>query len=150
MNGMAAGAAIAIDCEIVLAAESARFQCIFAKFALGPDRWTSWLLARLVGQARALGLALMAEPIEAREAERIGLIWKAAPVASLMFGAKRIAEGFACGPTAALATIKQRIRSAASLSFDDALDAERDAQGALGRDEAYKTAVMDFVNKRSR
>lgn len=150
VNGIAAGAgaAIAIGSDIVLAAESARFQFSFARVALGPDSGTSWLLPRLVGQARALGLALTAEPIDAREAGHIGLIWKAVPDASLMAEAKRLAEGFANRPRAALAAIKQRIRAAACSSFDDALDAERDAQAILGRDEAYRQAVIDFTSKR--
>lgn len=152
VNGMAAGAgaAIAIGCDIVLAAESARFQFAFAKVALGPDSGTSWLLPRLVGQARALALALTAEPIDAREAERIGLIWKAVPDAALREEAQRLADGFANGPTAALATIKRRIRAAAHCSFDEALDAERDAQGILGADETYKRAVMGFMRQRPR
>ncbi|MES1975659.1 MAG: enoyl-CoA hydratase-related protein [Pseudomonadota bacterium] len=151
VNGVAAGAgaALAIGCDLVLAARSARFQFSFAKVALGPDSGTSWLLSHLVGQARALGLALTAEPVTAEEAARIGLIWRMVEDDALVAEAQALAERLAGGPRSAHAAIKRGVRDAACLTFDAALDAERDAQGRLGALPDYATAVATFVSGRN-
>lgn len=151
VNGVAAGAgaALAIGCDIVLAARSARFQFSFAKVALGPDSGTSWLLPRLVGTGRALALALTATPIAAGEAADIGLVWRVVDDENLISEARRIATEFVLGPAAALTAIKRQMRAAAFQSFDQALDAERDAQGGLGRHPDYREAVMAFAAKRA-
>jgi 2-(1,2-epoxy-1,2-dihydrophenyl)acetyl-CoA isomerase len=150
VNGIAsgAGAALAIGCDVVLAARSARFQFGFAKVGLGPDSGTSWLLPRLIGQANALALALTADTIDAEEAQRIGLVFRVLDDAALVDEATRIAQGFATGPRVALRIIERLIRTAANLPFDAALDAERDAQGLLGHHPDYREAVTAFMAKR--
>src|SRR5206468_7853622 len=81
VNGVAAGAGcnIALACDIVLAAKSATFVQAFAKIGLVPDSGGTWFLPRLVGPARARGLALLGEPLSAEKAESWGLIWKCVP-----------------------------------------------------------------------
>src|SRR5579884_1531055 len=97
VNGVAAGAGcnIALNCDIVLAARSANFVQSFAKVGLLPDCGGTWLLPRLVGAARARGLALLAEPLPAEKAESWGLIWKAVEDDALMGEAIKLCEHFA-------------------------------------------------------
>jgi 2-(1,2-epoxy-1,2-dihydrophenyl)acetyl-CoA isomerase len=150
VNGVAAGAgaAVAIACDIVIAAKSARFSFSFAKVGLGPDCGSSWVLPRLVGHARALGLMLTAETIDAVEAQRIGLIWKAVDDEQLDAEVARLAANLADGPRAALAAMKLRLRASAHSSFDEALDDERHTQAMLGRHPDYREGVMAFTSKR--
>src|SRR5262249_5322482 len=91
VNGTAAGAAcnIALACDIVLAARSATFLQAFARLGLVPDAGGTWLLPRLVGQARARGLALLAEPLSAEKAEDWGLLWRAVDDNALLPGAEK-------------------------------------------------------------
>src|SRR5690606_25156937 len=86
VNGVAAGAGanLALSADLVVAAQSARFIQSFTNIGLIPDAGGTWLLPRLVGRARANGLALLAEPLSAGEAERMGLIWKCVPDEALM------------------------------------------------------------------
>jgi 2-(1,2-epoxy-1,2-dihydrophenyl)acetyl-CoA isomerase len=151
VNGIAAGAGagLALACDVVLAGASARFQFPFAKVALGPDTGLSWSLPRLVGSARALGLMLTGEAIDAETARRWGLVWDVVPDAELLAAAGAMAARFAAGPRAALATVKRQMRVGAGLALDAALDAERDAQAALGEHPDYREAVTAFAAKRT-
>ena len=99
VNGVAAGAGanIALACDIVLAARSARFIQSFAGIGLIPDSGGTWVLPRLVGQARALGLALTGQPLGAEQAESWGLIWKAVEDDKLMEEAEALLARFAAG-----------------------------------------------------
>src|SRR5471030_208814 len=105
VNGVAAGAGcnIALACDIVLAARSASFIQSFARVGLVPDSGGTWILPRLVGDARARGLALTAEPLLAEKAEAWGLIWKCVDDAALMAEAHKLCEHFAAAPTQGLA-----------------------------------------------
>jgi 2-(1,2-epoxy-1,2-dihydrophenyl)acetyl-CoA isomerase len=103
-------------------------------------------LPRLVGQARALGLALTGQPLGAEQAEAWGLIWRCVDDETLVEETDTLANKFAAAPTAGLAEIKRLIR--AGLGFDAALDAERDAQRALGRSADYTEGVEAFSAKR--
>jgi 2-(1,2-epoxy-1,2-dihydrophenyl)acetyl-CoA isomerase len=117
VNGVAAGAGanIALACDIVLAARSAKFIQAFAKLGLVPDSGGTWFLPRLVGPARARALALLAEPIPAEQAEAWGMIWKAIDDAALMDEAHRLAVHFSSQPTAGLSLI--RIKRARGLGW---------------------------------
>src|SRR5690606_10938737 len=110
VNGVAAGAGanIALACDIVLAAESARFIQAFAKIGLVPDSGGTWTLPRLVGSARARALALTGEPVTAQQAADWGMIWRAMPDTELMPAARALAAGLAKGPTFGLGLIKDR------------------------------------------
>src|SRR5207253_6807396 len=111
VNGIAAGAGlnIALACDIVLAARSATFTQVFARIGLVPDAGGTWLLPRLVGQARARGLALLAEPLTADKAEEWGLIWKAVDDDALMSEAEKLCAHFATAPTIGLGLIKRAL-----------------------------------------
>jgi 2-(1,2-epoxy-1,2-dihydrophenyl)acetyl-CoA isomerase len=150
VNGVAAGAGanIALACDIVIAARSAKFIQAFAKLGLVPDAGGTWILPRLVGTARARALALLAEPVPAEQAEAWGMIWKAVDDAGLMAEAHRLAAHFATQPTAGLALIKQALDASEANSLDRQLDLERDLQGQAGRTPDYTEGVTAFFEKR--
>lgn len=150
VNGVAAGAgaSIAMACDIVLAAASARFVQSFSKIGLGPDAGSSWHLVRRLGEARAMALALTAEPLSAQQAAGWGLIWKALPDADLMTEARSLAASLAAGPTLGLGLTKQLIQCAAEGTFDAQLDRERDSQQVAGRSADYAEGVAAFLEKR--
>lgn len=150
VNGVAAGAGanIALACDIVLAAQSARFIQAFAKIGLVPDAGGSWSLTRILGEARAKALALTAEPLPAQQAADWGLIWKAVTDDALMDQARALALSLAAGPTLGLGLTKRLIQAAATNSLDEQLDLERDAQRKAGRSADYAEGVTAFLEKR--
>jgi 2-(1,2-epoxy-1,2-dihydrophenyl)acetyl-CoA isomerase len=150
VNGVAAGAGanVALACDIVLAAQSARFIQSFSKIGLTPDAGGSWSLSRLLGEARAKGLALTGEPLPARTAAEWGLIWKCLPDEALMPEALTLAQGLAAGPTLGLGLTKLSIHAAATNSFDAQLDVERDNQRRAGQSADYAEGVTAFLEKR--
>ncbi|MEX0316428.1 MAG: 2-(1,2-epoxy-1,2-dihydrophenyl)acetyl-CoA isomerase PaaG [Ruegeria sp.] len=151
VNGVAAGAGanIALACDIVLAAESAKFIQSFSKVGLIPDTGGSWHLPRLLGEARAKGLALTAQPLSAKQAEDWGLIWKALPNDLLMTEARAMAEQFANGPTLGLGLTKQSIQAAAVNTLTDHLELEADAMKTCGESADYAEGVTAFLEKRA-
>lgn len=151
VNGVAAGAGanIALICDVVLAAKSAKFIQAFSKIGLVPDSGGSWSLTRLLGEARAKGLALTAEPINAETAASWGLIWRTTDDDKLMDEASEMANKFAAGPTTGLGMIKQAIQSATTASLDEQLDLERDLQRIAGRTSDYAEGVTAFLEKRA-
>ena len=150
VNGVAAGAGanVALACDIVIAAKSAKFIQAFSKIGLVPDSGGTWFLPRLLGEARAKGLALTAQPLSADDAERWGLIWKVVDDADLMAEAEAQALAFADGPTAAYALTKQAIHAAGTNTLDQQLDLERDYQRQAGFSDDYKEGVAAFMEKR--
>lgn len=150
VNGVAAGAGanIAIACDVVLAAKSAKFIESFANIGLIPDSGGTYHLPRLLGQARALGMALTGDPLSAEKAEEWGLIWKSVADDELMNEASKLASKFANGPTQGLAQIKSLIRSSWKRDIVAQTDLERDTMRMLGKTEDYKEAVDAFLNKR--
>jgi 2-(1,2-epoxy-1,2-dihydrophenyl)acetyl-CoA isomerase len=150
VNGVAAGAGanIALACDIVLAARSASFVQSFSKLGLVPDSGGTYFLPRLVGSARAMGLALLAERLSAEDAERWGLIWKAVDDARLMEKASAIARIFAAGPTKGYGLIKKALHASAGNSLDSQLDLERDLQREAGLSADYREGVGAFMQKR--
>lgn len=150
VNGVAAGAGanIALACDIVVAAKSAKFIQSFAAIGLIPDSGGTWVLPRLVGQARALGLALTGEPLGAEQAQDWGLIWKAVDDDRLDEEVDALAARFAAGPTRGLAKIKEMIRTSWGQSLDAELDRQRDAMRELGFTRDYHEGVAAFMEKR--
>jgi 2-(1,2-epoxy-1,2-dihydrophenyl)acetyl-CoA isomerase len=150
VNGVAAGAGanIALACDIVLAAKSAKFIQAFSKIGLVPDSGGTWSLPRLLGEARAKGLALTAEPLPAETAAQWGMIWKAVDDADLMAEATGLAKRLAAGPTFGLGLTKQAIQAAAANTLDQQLDLERDLQRKAGRSADYAEGVAAFLDKR--
>jgi 2-(1,2-epoxy-1,2-dihydrophenyl)acetyl-CoA isomerase len=151
VNGVAAGAGanIALACDLVFAARSAGFIQSFAKIGLVPDSGGTWVLPRLVGRARALGLALLGEKLGAEQAEAWGLIWKCVDDADLMPTVQKVAAQLAAGPTRGLARIKQAMQASDGMSLEQSLDLERDYQRELGRSRDYAEGVAAFVEKRT-
>ncbi|MEI7804066.1 MAG: 2-(1,2-epoxy-1,2-dihydrophenyl)acetyl-CoA isomerase PaaG [Hyphomicrobiales bacterium] len=150
VNGVAAGAGcnIALACDIVIAARSASFLQAFARVGLIPDSGGTWILPRLVGMARARGLALLAEPLPADKAESWGLIWKAVDDAALMSEAEKLCVHFASAPTQGLALIKRALDAAMTNGLDAQLDLERDSQRAASLTPDYAEGVRAFMEKR--
>jgi len=150
VNGVAAGAGanLALACDLVLAAKSAKFVQAFAKIGLIPDSGGTWMLPRLVGEARAKALTMLAIPVPAEEAERIGMIYRAVDDAALMSEAIALGETLAKAPTLGLAETKSLIQHAFTQGLDAQLDDERDAQRRLGRSADYAEGVRAFMEKR--
>jgi 2-(1,2-epoxy-1,2-dihydrophenyl)acetyl-CoA isomerase len=150
VNGVAAGAGanLALCCDFVVAAKSASFIQAFAKIGLVPDCGGTWLLPRLVGRARALGLAMTGDKLPAEEAERIGLIWKAVDDAALADTVNALALKLAAMPARALAETRRALDSAMAMDFSDALTLEADTQRELGRGHDFAEGVAAFFAKR--
>jgi 2-(1,2-epoxy-1,2-dihydrophenyl)acetyl-CoA isomerase len=150
VNGPAAGAGanIALSCDIVLAAKSAQFLQAFARIGLIPDAGGTFVLPRLVGEARARALMMLAEPIGAERAEAIGMIYRAFDDQDLMGEAHTIAERLAAGPTHALGLMKRALAASPTNSLDAQLDLERDLQREAGRSDDYLEGVRAFLDKR--
>jgi 2-(1,2-epoxy-1,2-dihydrophenyl)acetyl-CoA isomerase len=151
VNGVAAGAGanIALHGDIVIAARSAKFIQSFARIGLMPDSGGTWLLTRLLGEARAKALALFAEPLSAEQAAAWGMIWKVVDDDTLMTEALAIAASLAAAPPLALAEIKDAIHRAATATLDAQLDRERDGQRRLGATGDYAEGVAAFAAKRT-
>ena len=151
VNGVAAGAGanVALACDLVVAAKSAKFIQSFSAIGLIPDSGGTWVLPRLVGQARALGLALTGEPLPAEKAAEWGLIWKAVDDDALDAEVDALAAKLASLPPLGLAAIKEMIRSSWRHSLDEELDHQRDAMRRLGYTEDYREGVAAFLEKRA-
>ena len=151
VNGVAAGAGanIALACDLVVAARSASFVQAFARLGLVPDSGGTWILPRLIGTARALGLALLAEKLSAEQAAAWGLIWRCVEDSELAAVVESLAQGFAAAPTRGLARTKQAIYEGWGRSLAAQLDVERDYQAELGRTADYAEGVAAFTGKRT-
>jgi len=150
VNGVAAGAGanIAFACDMTLAARSARFIQAFAKIGLVPDSGGTFSLPRLIGEARAKALALTAEPLSAETAADWGLIWRAVDDEKLIDEASALAARLAAGPTKGFGMTKRAIQAAATNSFDEQLDLERELQRQAGRSADFTEGVAAFLEKR--
>ncbi len=151
VNGVAAGAGanIALACDMVLAADSAKFIQSFARVGLVPDAGGSFALARLLGEARAKGLALTAMPLTAARAAQWGLIWKAVADSDLMREARALTAQLAAGPTVGLGLTKMAIQAAATNSLDQQLELEAQFQKICGESPDYAEGVAAFLQKRA-
>jgi 2-(1,2-epoxy-1,2-dihydrophenyl)acetyl-CoA isomerase len=150
INGVAAGAGanIALACDIVVAAKSAKFIQSFSAIGLIPDSGGTWALPRVLGQARALGLALTGEPLSAEKAEEWGMIWKTVADEALDTEVDAIANKLASLPPLGLAAIKEMIRSSWQYSLDEELGRQAGAMRRLGFTEDYREGVAAFLEKR--
>ena len=151
VNGVAAGAGanVALTCDIVVAAKSAKFIQSFSAIGLIPDSGGTWALPRLVGQARALGLALTGEPLPAEKAAEWGMIWRAVDDDALDAEVDAIADKVASLPPLGLAAIKEMIRSSWQYSLDEELERQAAAMRRLGFTEDYREGVAAFLEKRA-
>ncbi|WP_017760999.1 enoyl-CoA hydratase-related protein, partial [Pseudacidovorax intermedius] len=135
--------------DLVLAARSASFIQAFAKIGLVPDTGGTWLLPRLVGRARALGLGLLGDKLPAEEAERLGLIWRVVDDAALAEEAQQLARRLAAMPVKALVATRTAFDAAQALDLEAALAQEARMQGDLGRAHDYQEGVAAFGARRA-
>lgn len=151
VNGVAAGAGanIALGCDIVIAARSASFIQAFSKIALIPDAGGTWLLPRLVGRAKALGLALTGDKLPAEAAERLGLIWAVVDDAALTEQTMALAQRLAAMSVKALAATRRALDDATMLDLAAVLSNEARVQGELARGADFREGVAAFLDKRS-
>lgn len=151
VNGVAAGAGanIALACDMVVAANSAKFIQSFSAIGLIPDSGGTWVLPRLLGQARALGLALTGEPLPAQTAAEWGLIWKAVEDEALDREVDALANKLASLPPLGLAAIKEMIRTSWQYSLDEELERQAGAMRRLGFTDDYREGVAAFLEKRA-
>ncbi|MEO6928908.1 MAG: 2-(1,2-epoxy-1,2-dihydrophenyl)acetyl-CoA isomerase PaaG [Casimicrobiaceae bacterium] len=151
VNGVAAGAGanLALACDIVVAARSASFIQAFAKIGLMPDAGGTHFLPRRVGDARAMGLAMLGDKLSAEDAAAWGLIWKCIDDDEFAAEVDTLAQRLARAPTRALAAIKSALQAAPANTLEQQLDLERDAQRELGRSADYREGVAAFLAKRT-
>ena len=151
VNGVAAGAGanIALACDLVIAARSAKFIQAFCKLGLVPDSGGTWQLPRLVGMARAKGLAMLGDKLSAEQAADWGLIWQVVDDDALRGTATDLARHLATQPTRGLALIKQALNDSTGNDLDTQLDLERDLQRQAGRSKDYREGVSAFMEKRA-
>lgn len=151
VNGVAAGAGanIALGCDLVVAAKSASFIQAFSKIGLVPDGGGTWLLPRLVGRARALGLAMTGDKLAAEEAAAMGMIWRCVDDAALADTTMALAQKLALLPSAALAATRRAIDDAVAMDFGQALSNEARVQGEMSRAGDFAEGVSAFLQKRA-
>lgn len=151
VNGVAAGAGanIALACDLVIAGRSAKFIQSFSAIGLIPDSGGTWVLPRLVGHARAMGLAMTGEPLSAEKAEEWGMIWKCVDDDALDGEVDAVAQKLATLPPLGLAAIKQMIRESWEHTLETELARQRDAMRRLGFSEDYREGVAAFLEKRT-
>ncbi|WP_159692680.1 2-(1,2-epoxy-1,2-dihydrophenyl)acetyl-CoA isomerase PaaG [Cognatazoarcus halotolerans] len=151
VNGVAAGAGanLALACDMVFAARSASFIQSFCKLGLIPDTGGTWILPRLLGPARAMGLALLGDKLPAEQAEAWGLIWKCVDDEALMPTVDALAKQLAAGPTFGFAQTKRAIWASSTNDFPAQLDLERDIMRECGRSHDYREGVAAFMEKRA-
>lgn len=150
VNGVAAGAGanIALACDIVLAARSANFIESFCKIGLIPDSGGTWILPRLVGMARARGLAMLGDKVSAEQAEAWGMIWKCVDDDALMSEATQLAQHLATQPTKGFSFIKQAFLASSGNNLDQQLEVEKELMRTAGRTADYREGVAAFMEKR--
>lgn len=150
VNGVAAGAGanLALAGDIVIAARSASFIQAFCRLGLIPDTGGTYALPRLVGQARAMGLALLGDRLSAEQAQQWGLIWECVDDDMLAGRLDELATHFARAPTKGLAYTKMALNASLGNTLDQQLDLERDLMRELGQSYDYGEGVAAFLAKR--
>lgn len=150
VNGAAAGAGanLALAADVVIAAESAAFVQAFTRIGLMPDAGGTYWLPRQIGFARAMGAALFADRISARQAADWGMIWEAVPDADFAAHWRARAGQLASGPTLAFSAVKQALRGSYAQDLDGQLAREAELQGQLGQSRDFREGVLAFLEKR--
>jgi len=150
VNGVAAGAgsSFALAADIVLAARSASFIQAFCKIGVIPDSGSTWVLPRLVGMARAKGMALLGDKLSAEKAEQWGLIWQCLDDDKLEAESRALAAHLAAQPTKGLSLIKRALKASTANSLDEQLELEKDYMRQAGQTEDYREGVAAFMAKR--
>jgi 2-(1,2-epoxy-1,2-dihydrophenyl)acetyl-CoA isomerase len=151
VNGPAAGAGanLALCADVVIASESAYFLQAFTRIGLIPDAGGTWFMPRQMGMAKAMGAALFADKISARQADDWGMIWEAVPDAEFDAIWRARAAHLAKGPTGAYAGVKQAIRASFETNLPDQLATEAHLQGQCGKSRDFQEGVVAFMEKRA-
>jgi 2-(1,2-epoxy-1,2-dihydrophenyl)acetyl-CoA isomerase len=151
VNGVAAGAGanLALACDIVVATKSASFIQAFCRIGLVPDSGGTYWLPRLVGTARAIGLAMLGDKVTAEQAAAWGMIWQAVDDAAFGEAVEKLLAHLAAAPTKGLVATRRAIHASSSNALEAQLDLERDLQRELGYGEDYREGVAAFVEKRA-
>ena len=151
VNGAAvgAGANLALACDLVIACDSAVFIQAFTRIGLIPDAGGTSFLPHRVGLQRAMGAALLAEPVSARQAADWGMIWEAVPDDRFAEVVAARAAKLAAGPTGAYAALKQALRGAFEQDLESQLAVEARLQGACGASADFREGVAAFLEKRA-
>ena len=151
VNGVAAGAGcnFALACDIVIAARSASFIEVFSRIGLIPDACGTYVLPRLIGMARAMGMSLTTEPVTAEQAAAWGLIWKCVDDDQLTSTTRDLAQRFAAGPTRAYALIKQALYASPNNTLEQQLALEAALQREAGQSADFQEGVKAFLEKRA-
>jgi len=150
VNGVASGGGcnLALACDLVIAAESAKFNQAFIKIGLVPDCGGTFILPRLVGWKKAAELMFTGDLLTAQQAAELGMINSVAADAELMGQAMALAERLAQSPTAAIAQIKRLLDASAANDWGSQLDREREAQIEAGKTKDFVEGVSAFLEKR--
>jgi 2-(1,2-epoxy-1,2-dihydrophenyl)acetyl-CoA isomerase len=150
VNGPAAGAGanLALATDIVIASEDAYFLQAFAKIGLMPDAAGTWFLPRQIGMAKAMGAALFADKISAKQADDWGMIWAAVAADDFDAHWRARASELANGPTQAYHAIKTAMRGSFDATIEDQLGVEAQLQGRLGKSRDFTEGVLAFLEKR--
>lgn len=150
VNGIAAGvgASICFAADLAVAKESAAFLLAFSKIGLMPDGGASLTVAASVGRARAMRMALLAEPLPAREAYDAGLVSHVVPDEEFEEQVAKVARRLAAGPPIAFAATKRAVNAATLGGLEPALDREKTGQLVLFRTEDAAEGARAFVQKR--
>lgn len=150
VNGAASGGGcnLALACDLVIAAETARFNQAFIKIGLVPDCGGTFILPRLVGWKRATELLMTGDVINAQQALAMGMINAVVADAELMAQAMALAERLAQAPTVALGKIKELLEESAENDYGEQLELEREAQIEAGQTKDFREGVAAFIEKR--
>lgn len=151
VNGAAAGAGanLALAADVVIASESAYFLQAFARIGLIPDAGGTYVMPRAMGMAKAMGAALFADKISAKQASDWGMIWECVPDDDFAEVVATRARHLANGPTAAYAAIKKTLRASWDNTLGDQLSLEAREQGKCGRSRDFQEGVLAFTEKRT-
>lgn len=150
VRGMAAGAGagLAFLADFRIGGPSTRFLLAFANVGLAADTGASWSLPRLVGRAKAIELLMLAEPVTADEAHRLGLLTRLVEKdEEVLPAAQELAARLAAGPTVAYGAIKRELAAGDTGTLSEALAAEAEAQTLCGQTEDHRNATAAFVRK---
>jgi 2-(1,2-epoxy-1,2-dihydrophenyl)acetyl-CoA isomerase len=151
LNGVAAGAgiALALSCDLVIAARSARFVSGFERLGVIPDAGGSWLLQRALGPARAMAFAMLGGTIEAEDAARLGLIWRCVDDAAVPAAVDEALARVRSASRAALRAAKVAMQASAASGFEQQLRLERELMQLLGAGADYREGVQAFFDRRA-
>ncbi|MBL4767072.1 MAG: enoyl-CoA hydratase/isomerase family protein [Rhodobacteraceae bacterium] len=150
VNGPAAGAGanLALAADVVIATDSAYFMQAFTRIGLMPDAGGTWFLPRQMGLAKAMGAALFADRISARQADEMGMIWEAVADDAFETHWRKRAAHLAAGPTVAYRAVKESIRGTYGNTLDEQLALEAQLQGKCGKTRDFQEGVVAFMEKR--